>query len=40
MNDPTLPLIGLSPVAVKNVVKFDGGTLSLDGGVLLLSEVE
>ena len=41
MNDPTLPLPGLSPVAGKAVVaKFDGGLLSSDGGVLALREVE
>jgi hypothetical protein len=34
MNDPMLPLPGLSPVAGKNVVvKFDGGRLSSDGGI-------
>ena len=41
MNDPMLPLSGLSPVSGKTVVaKFDGGLLSSDGGVLLLREVE
>jgi Transposase DDE domain group 1 len=41
MNDPTLPLLGLSPVAGKLVVaKFDGGLLSSDGGILALREVE
>jgi hypothetical protein len=41
MNDPTLPLSGLSPVSGKAVVaKFDGGLLSCDGGVLLLREIE
>jgi hypothetical protein len=41
MNEPTLPLPGLSPVAGKAVVaKFDGGLLSSDGGVLTLREVE
>jgi len=41
MNDPTLPLPGLSPVSGKAVVaKFDGGLLSSDGGVLTLREVE
>jgi hypothetical protein len=40
MNDPMLPLPGLSPVAGKAVVaKFDGGLLSSDGGVLALREV-
>src|SRR5215210_4648942 len=41
MNDPTLPLPGLSPVAGKSVVaQFDGGLLSSDGGVLALREIE
>ena len=41
MNDPMLPLPGLSPVSGKTVVaKFDGGLLSSDGGILLLREVE
>src|SRR5918993_1564698 len=41
MNDPMLPLPGLSPVAgTAVVVKFDGGLLSSDGGVLALREVE
>ena len=41
MNDPTLPLPGLSPVSGKSVVaKFDGGLLSSNGGVLALREVE
>jgi hypothetical protein len=41
MNEPMLPLPGLSPVAGKSVVaKFDGGLLSSDGGVLALREVE
>src|SRR3954452_13291643 len=41
MNDPTLPLPGLSLVAGKSVVaKFDGGLLSSNGGVLALREVE
>ena len=36
-----LPLPGLSPVAGKNVVvKFDGGRLSSDGGILTLREIE
>lgn len=39
--DLTLPLPGLSPVQRKPVVvRFDGGRLSSDGGVLLLAEVE
>ena len=41
MNDPMLPLAGLSPVAGKKVVvKFDGGRLSSDGGILTLREIE
>ena len=41
MNDPILPLPGLSPAGGKPVVvKFDGGLLSSDGGVLALREVE
>ena len=41
MKDPMLPLPGLSPVSGKRVeVKFDGGLLSSDGGVLALREVE
>ena len=41
MNDPMLPLPGLSPVSGKTVVaKFDGGLLSSNGGVLVLREVE
>ena len=41
MNEPMLPLPGLSPVAGKSVVaKFDGGLLSSDGGVLALREAE
>ena len=41
MNDPTPPLPGLSSVSGKSVVvKFDGGLLSSDGGVLALREVE
>jgi len=41
MNDPTLPLIGLSSVRSKSVVaRFDGGMLSSNGGVLALAEVE
>jgi hypothetical protein len=41
MNEPTLPLPGLSPVAGKSVVaKFDGGLLSSDAGVLALRAVE
>jgi hypothetical protein len=41
MNDPMLPLLGLSPVGGKTVVvKFDGGLLSSDGGVVILREAE
>jgi hypothetical protein len=41
MNDPTLPLLGLSPVAGKTVVaRFDGGLLSSEGGILALREIE
>jgi hypothetical protein len=39
--DHTLPLPGLSPVRGKPVVaRFDGGRLSSDGGILLLTEIE
>src|SRR5271167_2647241 len=41
MNDPMLALPGLSSVSGKSVVvKFDGGLLSSDGGILALREVE
>jgi hypothetical protein len=41
MNDPMLPLRGLSPVLGNTIVaKFDGGLLSSDGGILVLREVE
>src|ERR1700684_3736382 len=41
MNDPMLPLPGLSSASGQPVVvKFDGGLLSSDGGVLALREVE
>ena len=41
MDDPTLPLAGLSPVAGRTVKAcFDGGSLSSDAGVLVLREVE
>ena len=41
MADPMAPLPGLSPVSGKTiVVKFDGGRLSSDGGILVLREVE
>jgi len=37
----TLPLPGLSPVAGKAIIaRFDGGSLSSDGGLLALREVE
>ena len=40
MNDPMLPLPGLSPVSGKVVVaRFDGGQLSSDAGVLVLREI-
>ena len=41
MDDPMLPLPGLSPVSGKTIVaKFDGGLLSSDGGIVVLREVE
>jgi hypothetical protein len=41
MVDVILPLLGLSPVAGKEVVaRFDGGRLSSDGGLLVLREIE
>jgi hypothetical protein len=41
MVDPTLSLPGLSPVRSKPLdVRFDGGVLSSDGGLLLFREVE
>src|SRR5215213_2227092 len=41
MNDPMLPLPGLSPVSGKAVVaQFDGGLLSYDGEVLALRKVQ
>lgn len=41
MNEPTLPLDGLSSVDGKAVVaRFDGGLLSSDSGVIALAEVE
>jgi hypothetical protein len=41
MNDPTLPLCGLSSVGGKSVIaRFDGGMLSSNSGVLALAEVE
>ena len=41
MNNSMLPLPGVSSASGKPVVvKFDGGLLSSDGGVLALREVE
>jgi Transposase DDE domain group 1 len=41
MEDPTLPLAGLSPVLGKQIMaRFDGGMLSSDAGILVLREVE
>ena len=41
MNAPLLPLPGLSSVSGKQIeVKFDGGLLSSDGGILALREIE
>ena len=41
MDDPMLPLPGLSPVLGKSIAaRFDGGRLSSDAGVLLLREIE
>ncbi len=41
MNNPMLPLPGLSPVSGKTIAaRFDGGLLSSDGGILVLREVE
>lgn len=41
MDDPTLPLPGLSPISGKPIqARFDGGMLSSDGGILVLREVE
>ncbi len=41
MDDPTLPLPGLSPVGGRSVrACFDGGSLSSDAGVLVLREIE
>jgi len=41
MEDPTLPLPGLSPVSGKPIQgRFDGGMLSSDAGILVLREVE
>ena len=39
--EPTPELPGLSPIGGKAVVaRFDGGSLSSDGGLLVLREVE
>jgi len=39
--EATLPLPGLSPVGGKPIVaRFDGGSLSSDGGLLTLREIE
>ena len=41
MEDPTLPLAGLSPVSGKPIkASFDGGMLPSDAGILVLWEVE
>jgi hypothetical protein len=41
MNDPMLPLPGLSPVSGKTIVaKFDSGLMSSDGEILALCKVE
>jgi hypothetical protein len=41
MVDTTLSLPGLSPVRSKPLdIRFDGGVLSSDGGLLLFREVE
>jgi Transposase DDE domain group 1 len=41
MMNSTLPLPGLSPASGKSiVVKFDGGLVSSDGGILVLREIE
>jgi hypothetical protein len=41
MEEPTLPLPGLSLVSGKSVMaRFDGGMLSSDAGILVLREVE
>ena len=41
MTETTLFLPGLSPVSGKTITAtFDGGTLSSNGGVLILREVE
>jgi len=41
MDDPTLPLPGLSPVAGRYLKAcFDGGSRSSDAGVLVLREIE
>jgi hypothetical protein len=41
MDDPTLPLPGLSPILGKEVVaRFDSGLMSSDAGVLVLRKIE
>lgn len=41
MDEFTLPLLGLSPVLDKDVVaRFDGGSISADGGLMVLREVQ
>jgi len=41
MDEFTLPLPGLSPVLDKDLIaRFDGGTISSDGGLLVLREIE
>ncbi len=41
MNETTAYLPGLSPIENKQLcVRFDGGRLSSDGGVLMLREIE
>ena len=41
MDEPTVPLAGLSPISGKRLdARFDGGQLSSDDGVVLLREIE
>jgi hypothetical protein len=41
MDESTLPLIGLSSVLNNDIVaRFDGGTISSDGGLLVLRKIE
>jgi len=41
MDELSLPLTGLSPVADKPIIaRFDGGSVSSDGGLLVLREIE